>query len=447
LEHALALLEAADRLAPNTYKYVYGLGALNTALQRWDDACRWMDQARVQASTSEERAQVRTELDYCEAKLAQARARTWGAPGVEISFIMKEGTVEMERRTLERLPRRLPAVPPGNSLPLHDALGQVLGGLGARLVDKDGFLVVALHDNVDPELHYQKGIKDFHRYFRNHYFTVAPTRPVVVVISSTPEPLVQATARLYSDVAIPVYAPFLGYYNPGDNLIMATAGSTGYGTLLHEMIHALIHADFPAAPDWLNEGLASLYERTQWRSGRLKALPNWRLERMREESVPSLSRLGQMVGRIGLHSSEIGDIRLFLLFLDEGEHLDRLYDMAKRDASAFSLDQAIRELRLQEDDWRSFVRNTFRDYQAEMALGSGQPLHPDEVRFLQQALNRLLGADLKIDGAWGPSCRAKLVEFQRRFQLKPDGILGKQTMAELQRQYNLLRVKALEGSL
>ena len=51
------------------------------------------------------------------------------------------------------------------------------------------------------------------------------------------------------------------------------------------MIHALIEADFRQAPAWLNEGLASLYERTRWSPSRLEALPNWRMDGMREEEV------------------------------------------------------------------------------------------------------------------------------------------------------------------
>ena len=35
---------------------------------------------------------------------------------------------------------------------------------------------------------------------------------------------------------------------------------TGPGTLVHELIHSLMSEDFPEAPIWIAEGLASLYE-------------------------------------------------------------------------------------------------------------------------------------------------------------------------------------------
>jgi len=34
----------------------------------------------------------------------------------------------------------------------------------------------------------------------------------------------------------------------------------GIGTLTHELVHPIVETDFPHAPDWINEGIASLYE-------------------------------------------------------------------------------------------------------------------------------------------------------------------------------------------
>ena len=445
LQNALSFLETANLLAPNTYKYVYSLGALNSTLARWEEASRWLEKAQTLAATDEQKAQVRMELDYCQTQVAKARVKSWGGPGVSISFIMKEGTVEMGQSTIDKLPQRLPVVRVGDpSQPLEDALRRALGGLNVRLAAKDLFLIAGLQDGTPPEVHYGKGLKDFYNYFKVQYFEKSPERQLVVVISSQPYALVEATKRLYPEVGIPVYAPFLGYYNPADNLIMATGGSAGYGTLLHEMIHALIKADFPDAPPWLNEGLASLYERTQWSAARLNALPNWRMDRMREDGLHSLQELARTAKDIGLHSNQVGEIRLFLLFLDQRHQVNALYRMTKQKGPAFSLQDAIRELGLQEQEWRTFVKNVFRDYRAEMAGAQGAPSNPDDVRFIQLALNRILGASLKVDGLWGSSTQDKLVEFQKRNSLKPDGTLGQKTMTELRRQYTLGQMKAME---
>ena len=53
--------------------------------------------------------------------------------------------------------------------------------------------------------------------------------------------------------------------------------ATGGGTLVHEIVHPYVEADFPDAPAWLNEGLGSLFEQSAERSGHIVGLTNWRL--------------------------------------------------------------------------------------------------------------------------------------------------------------------------
>lgn len=447
LQTALNFLETADRLAPETYKYIFSLGALNNTLGRWEEASRLLEKAYSIAVTEEQKHQIENELEYCRVQLAKLKVSKWGGPGISISFIMKQGTVEMDPSTIEKLPQQLPIIDMADSpRPLEDLIKHRLHGINVQIFIKDVFLIAGLDDDISPQVHYEKGIKDFYSYFRNQYFENLPNRRLVVLISSRPYILIEATQRLYTEIQIPLYAPFLGYYNPADNLIMATGGSAGYGTLLHEMIHALIEADFPKAPQWLNEGLASLYERTQWTPTRLNALPNWRMDHMRPEDVPSLQNLANQAERIGLHSQEIADIRLLLLFLDQRQLVDDLYRLAKQQGPDFSLMQALVEFGITENEWRTFVKNAFRDYRAEMAQNRGALSNPDEVRFLQQALNQILNVNLKVDGIWGSSTLKQLIEFQNRFQLTPDGMPGPKTMAELKRQYTLSRIKLEESS-
>ncbi len=67
-----------------------------------------------------------------------------------------------------------------------------------------------------------------------------------------------------------------GFYSPCDRAIYVNM-SRGNGTLVHEMVHALMEATFPACPTWFNEGLASLYEHTDLSTGDLRGRVNWRL--------------------------------------------------------------------------------------------------------------------------------------------------------------------------
>jgi peptidoglycan hydrolase-like protein with peptidoglycan-binding domain len=221
---------------------------------------------------------------------------------------------------------------------------------------------------------------------------------------------------------------------------MATSGRAGYGTLLHEMIHALIAADFPNAPAWLNEGLASLYERTQWSNSQLHALPNWRMDGLRESNMPSLADLVQQASEIGLHSHEIAAIRLLFLYLDQQNLMDDLYLLAKQGSPDFTLSQGVTSLGLMEAGWQEFLKETFSSYRAELARNKGALSHPDEIRFVQQALKQTVNPGIKVDGHWGQQTRQALMEFQRQNGLDDDGILGPKTASTLREVYQKSRV-------
>ena len=67
-----------------------------------------------------------------------------------------------------------------------------------------------------------------------------------------------------------------GYYSPCRRTLYINM-SLGNGTLVHEMVHAFMEANFPASPVWFNEGLGALYEHTDLGSGDLHGRINWRL--------------------------------------------------------------------------------------------------------------------------------------------------------------------------
>jgi hypothetical protein len=69
--------------------------------------------------------------------------------------------------------------------------------------------------------------------------------------------------------------PYGFYSKTHDGLFMNIA--TGGGTLVHEIVHPYVEADFPSAPPWLNEGLGSLFEQSAERDGHIVGLTNWRL--------------------------------------------------------------------------------------------------------------------------------------------------------------------------
>ncbi|MBI4956481.1 MAG: C39 family peptidase [Myxococcales bacterium] len=85
-----------------------------------------------------------------------------------------------------------------------------------------------------------------------------------------------------------------GFYSSEHKALVMNIG-TGGGTLVHEIVHPFVEANFPEAPAWLNEGLGSLYEQASSRDGHIIGLTNWRLaglqEALRAGRVPSFAEL------------------------------------------------------------------------------------------------------------------------------------------------------------
>ncbi|HSS18683.1 MAG TPA: hypothetical protein VLL54_01160 [Pyrinomonadaceae bacterium] len=81
-----------------------------------------------------------------------------------------------------------------------------------------------------------------------------------------------------------------GYYSSSHKALVMNI-ETGGGTLVHEIVHPFVEANFPECPPWLNEGLGSLFEQCGDVDGHIHGFTNWRLaglqEAIRAKQVPS----------------------------------------------------------------------------------------------------------------------------------------------------------------
>ncbi len=98
---------------------------------------------------------------------------------------------------------------------------------------------------------------------------------------------------LFGDVPTTPY----GYYSRQHKALIMNI-ETGAGTLVHEIVHPFMEANFPACPPWLNEGLGSLYEQCGEADGHIRGFTNWRLpglqQAIKAKQVPSFERLTAM---------------------------------------------------------------------------------------------------------------------------------------------------------
>jgi hypothetical protein len=91
-------------------------------------------------------------------------------------------------------------------------------------------------------------------YFNNR-FARRPDRALAVLLFETAPPY---NAYCKTHWGKECSTPF-GFYASDVRTVVMNVGP-GIGTLTHELVHPIVEADFPKAPDWINEGIASLYE-------------------------------------------------------------------------------------------------------------------------------------------------------------------------------------------
>lgn len=163
----------------------------------------------------------------------------------------------------------------------------------------------------------------------SRYFEQRPDRPVTVLLFATKDSYEQYAYQLYRDQGISVY----GYYKPREHTLVMNI-STGGGTLVHELTHALIAFDCPDVPDWFNEGLASLHEQCRFRQDAggpwIEGLINWRLPRLQQElAAERLSPLADFAAddnfRGEREAVNYAQARYFCLYLQRRGLLEKFY--------------------------------------------------------------------------------------------------------------------------
>lgn len=186
-------------------------------------------------------------------------------------------------------------------------------GANAKVTEVEGFLIAA------PEPGDLTGASSIAkralRAFFNNRFQNRPTEPVLVYLFSSDRPYQQYCKKRWQEPCISSF----GFYLGAEHRIVLNVGP-GVGTLTHELVHPIVRADFPDAPTWIDEGLASLFEGFYLGpKNDIYGTKNWRLPRLKQALA---------------HPTEKGEVGLGELFAlsDEqfrGEKEDLHYAMAR----------------------------------------------------------------------------------------------------------------------
>ena len=163
------------------------------------------------------------------------------------------------------------------------------------------------------------------------YFQAKPDHPITVLLFNDDKSYRDWAKKLFDDEDVSHF----GYYKP-DARTMVMNISTGGGTLIHELTHALIAYDFPDVPQWFNEALGSLHEGCQVGADEIVGLPNWRLAALQEAiKKGSLRPLRQTVTLDDFYGDLRGlnyaQGRYFAMYMQHEGLLKKFYAAYRRD--------------------------------------------------------------------------------------------------------------------
>jgi hypothetical protein len=159
-----------------------------------------------------------------------------------------------------------------------------------------------------------------------------------------------------------------GYYSPADRALIMNI-STGGGTLVHEIVHPFIEANFPNCPAWFNEGLGSLYEQSGTVNGHIYGYTNWRLPGLqrgiKQKAVPTFQTLTSTT-RKEFYGDETGInyavARYLCYYLQERKLLVRFFREftadEKNDPTGYRTLQkvlGVRDMAAFQKTWENFV--------------------------------------------------------------------------------------------
>ena len=195
------------------------------------------------------------------------------------------------------------------------------------------------------------------------YFDTALAEPVLILLFESAGPYKRLAKKWFGDGDVPHY----GFFRRSDHVMLMNVG-TGTGTLVHELVHALMAPDFPDSPDWFNEGLASLYEQCSLDGDTITGHENWRLPALQQAIRDGeLRPLEEMIGdddfygeaRVGINYAQA---RYLMFYLQQKRLLptyyERFRDNVKDDPTGFATLKAVLktdDLTQFEKDWRKWV--------------------------------------------------------------------------------------------
>lgn len=249
---------------------------------------------------------------------------------------------------------------------------RALVGPGFTLVRSPPFLVAGDESAPLVRGHAERTVAWATQLLKKQYFPKDPPQILTVYLFGDASSYERHVKKLLGREPSTPY----GFYSESAGALMMNI-ATGGGTLVHEMVHPFMAANFPGVPAWFNEGMGSLYEQCEERDGEIRGLTNWRLAGLQQairKGVLGSTRALLATTTEGFYGEDSGSnyaqARYLCFYLQEHGLLGRFYrafhfaaaseDPAKRDATGYEtlrkiLGPAGKDMAAFDREFRSWV--------------------------------------------------------------------------------------------
>ncbi len=177
-----------------------------------------------------------------------------------------------------------------------DQLKKKLPSSDFTIVVQPPFVVVGDEPEDAVKEHAERTVKWAVDKLKQDYFTKDPKEILDIWLFKDSASYEKNAVALFGEKPTTPY----GYYS-GTHKALVMNISTGGGTLVHEIVHPFIEANFPTCPAWFNEGMGSLYEQCGEADGHIHGYTNWRLPGLQDAikagTVPNFKKLLAMDAR------------------------------------------------------------------------------------------------------------------------------------------------------
>ena len=235
------------------------------------------------------------------------------------------------------------------------------------IVIENPFVVIGDLPQTDLKIYAEKTVRWTVKMLKQDFFTNSPDEIIDIWLFKNSASYTNNTKMLVGRAPTTPY----GFYEDEKHALIMNI-KTGGGTLVHEIVHPFMHANFPSCPAWFNEGLASLYEQSGERNGHIVGGTNWRLRGLKdaieEKRLPNFKALTATT-EDEFYNADRGDnyaqARYLCYYLQEHGLLTKFYHAFENNSADDPTGYATLVATLGEKDMADFQKR-FENYVATL---------------------------------------------------------------------------------